>query len=1347
MLLIHKVLAVHRDLALGKGTVVQQRGLFVGEEHKIELAFIFRTVDEIKDLDITRYLRIQLHQPGDASEYWYDELSLATPDDISVIKPNNISITDAGRWLLVEIIVEYSASATNTPGNTIEQDVNAMDWSGHPYAIGSTLSVLQNHIVIFDNQDGKTYLWSGPKPVLIGLNGTYQTKAEDYLPLSTTQHEALVDVTPDQHHNQAHEWDGPDHLNIPPTFPPNSHAHDGVDGSGQVSYNDLLDKPADGASEHDDLLGVTPDQHHNQAHEWDGPDHLNIPPTFPPSAHTHAHADTTGQTADDHHPQLHNIDSHTDVDTTTELPLNNDRLGWDATLLKWVPKQSASALGIVAFDYRIVNPTATPAPGRLAGNDADASLVTIVYINEEDNHGDDKTLFLENLDKGDWLNIHDPDATTTHRSYDVTGVPTLVADVWHVPVVFFDEVGPPLSNNQRVTLFIRYTSTLSHDGLVDVTPDQHHAESHTLPSHSDVIIAGPVLDDVLTYDGADWINKAFSAGGSKWDDATGGINYSGGDVGVGATDPFAKLDVRLERTDTPAWTQGPADVALFERDNGSTGGSQVIIASSSAGSGSLYFADRDSKSVGRVQYSHSLDAMQFFSNSAETMRNTSDSCLAVGLTTSTGAGTVNALNGFYENGVKLASSKWDDATEGINYSGGRVGIGVDNLSASLYVGKHSDGSAGVLIATHSAAVASDLALSANAVFSGESSLSSVLTTTGGYYRWMFGADSNLTGTAGATEYMRLAANGCLEVGTTISSGAGTVNALNGFYENGVKVTGGKWDDATGGINYSGGNVGIGTSSPEDGKLVVKRDGAGSFATFGSNAIPRLHITPITSLDTARMYITHNVYRDPLDVITVEDPTLGATALHFQDGVMSFLTGPASTSFPPERMRINSAGNVGIGITTPSVSLHVSGQAIINNGTWISDGGVWLNGVNDFQVGVFKPASTVDLTLRGQTMLFQNNAGSERMRIDSAGSVIINGTTPAPNSVLTLYNKGTYIPALYVESSGGSWAAMAVKHTDNPEGRLLLIQDLATDYIYSEGASALSIFKVGAGVIKFSVDGAESMRIDSAGNVGIGTTSPDYPLHIRTDAADARIKIEAAGSPTPTVLTEFHGSTGRLSYVGTVAGAMRVQTTATAIDFYPNNTLRMRMVTDGCLEVGLTTSTGAGTVNALNGFYENGVKLVPDSKWSNITGGIYNAGKVFIGTTNNALDVALMLNKTISIGSYPVDNGADLVGTIAGVIATPGSDIRLKKDIRPTSYGLADLNSIDIIDFTWDIPGACCDGTEDVSFNAQQLVQVFPKAVVHNKEEDRYGMRSLPLIALLVKSVQELTQRIEELENA
>lgn len=59
-----------------------------------------------------------------------------------------------------------------------------------------------------------------------------------------------------------------------------------------------------GVDDHDDLTNVTPNQHHNQVHDFLGSDHSNIPATFPP--------------------EEHDLDTHGDVDI--DSPTNGEQL-------------------------------------------------------------------------------------------------------------------------------------------------------------------------------------------------------------------------------------------------------------------------------------------------------------------------------------------------------------------------------------------------------------------------------------------------------------------------------------------------------------------------------------------------------------------------------------------------------------------------------------------------------------------------------------------------------------------------------------------------------------------------------------------------------------------------------------------------------------------------------------------------------------------------------------------------------------------------------------------------------------------------------------------------------------
>jgi len=82
----------------------------------------------------------------------------------------------------------------------------------------------------------------------------------------------------------------------------------------------------------------------------------------------------------------------------------------------------------------------------------------------------------------------------------------------------------------------------------------------------------------------------------------------------------------------------------------------------------------------------------------------------------------------------------------------------ENGQGAAYI--HNSGSNvwGLEIGVHSAVSESDLVLSGNAVIGSQSSLSFVAEDTG-YFRWMTGGTSHKTGTAGATERMRIDSDG------------------------------------------------------------------------------------------------------------------------------------------------------------------------------------------------------------------------------------------------------------------------------------------------------------------------------------------------------------------------------------------------------------------------------------------------------------------------------------------------------------------------------------------------------------------------------------------------------------
>jgi hypothetical protein len=95
------------------------------------------------------------------------------------------------------------------------------------------------------------------------------------------------------------------------------------------------------------------------------------------------------------------------------------------------------------------------------------------------------------------------------------------------------------------------------------------------------------------------------------------------------------------------------------------------------------------------------------------------------------------------------------------------------------------------------------------------------------------------------------------------------------------------------------------------------------------------------------------------------------------GVLSIATNAT------EKMRIEAGGNVGIGTVSPATLLSVNGSATANENFFSVTGGVWFNAANVFTRGIAQAGSDVALY----------TSGTEKMRIDSAGNVMV-GTTSA-----------------------------------------------------------------------------------------------------------------------------------------------------------------------------------------------------------------------------------------------------------------------------------------------------------------------------------------------------------------
>ena len=593
---------------------------------------------------------------------------------------------------------------------------------------------------------------------------------------------------------------------------------------------------------------------------------------------------------------------------------------------------------------------------------------------------------------------------------------------------------------------------------------------------------------------------------------------------------------------------------------------------------------------------------------------------------------------------------------------------------------------------------------------------------------------------------------------------------------------------------SDGNVGIGTSSPQE--LLHIRAGSSGLASYDSR------YKVILENNGEAYYVVTVPDNSYAGLRIMNSSTVKGAFEYYMTDNLVHLYSAAATRFyngSGESMRITSDGNVGIGTTSPSYRLQLGTAGSLADSIRIGSYLVTNNtrqyiGYARADTGLFESSGNGDSP---STVL----AGVAGIRIVNTVGTIASAQADNSVQILThIYNGnsrvalhahydgnvgiGTTSPSYKLEVSGdlkittGMLMAPVTSSLYATDGALSYYATNNGVYLNGAGANGWlrlnssgvendvtsiniygSTYSSSPGQIILRTGGSGRIVIKSDGNVGIGTTAPTANLHVyenndvwhtRIGGASGELRIGGQNGSGAVIQAYTPGGTVRDLYIQRDGGSVGIGTTSPGAKLHVNGT------------------SYAGTMTAyapavhIRGAYYGGPRLqvygldADANAWmglgTDMDGSAYTLSVYYPTNASSAVIFGKYDGTATQYGGFTATAKLSNAGTwtVAGDVVAYGSpsDITLKTNIKPLEGALDKITKLQGVSFTWKENTEISKLTgikDDIGFIAQEVQEVLPDLVRKN-DNGLLSLRDKGIIPILVEAIKELKAEIDILKQ-